>query len=263
MSVAAPTRDIAKSSNAPKRKAESIEDKGDKPQKKRIRKHKKQPSETLEAPCTTDTHSNDAPKADAATNDTAHNEAVADTDVQTSTDIPTRKVRFIVFIGNLPYTCTTDAIQTHFSSVRPDSIRHITQKAGESTDNKKPQKGKSDKGKAADSKEPRSKGFAFLEFDSYDRMKACLKSFHHSKFNDGKSPARKINVELTAGGGGTKDVRRQRLREKNERLQEQRRRRSEKEQQEKAQETQKEAAQTEVAEAVANVHPSRRNRVKH
>lgn len=28
-------------------------------------------------------------------------------------------------------------------------------------------------------------------------MQTCLKLYHHSSFDDGKSPARKINVELT------------------------------------------------------------------
>lgn len=43
----------------------------------------------------------------------------------------------------------------------------------------------------------KSKGYAFLEFDGYDHMKTCLKLFHHSMFDDGVSPPRKISVELT------------------------------------------------------------------
>lgn len=43
----------------------------------------------------------------------------------------------------------------------------------------------------------KARGFAFLEFEAYDRMKTCLKLYHHSSFDDGKSPARRINVELT------------------------------------------------------------------
>lgn len=62
----------------------------------------------------------------------------------------------------------------HFAKVQPTSIRHSTHK---------------ETGK--------SKGFAFLEFSGYDRMKTCLKLYHHSSFEDGVSPARKINVELT------------------------------------------------------------------
>ncbi len=99
--------------------------------------------------------------------------------------------RFIVFIGksngrlctclqlidsgNLPFSATTESIQEHFASVHPKSIRHLTEKHD-------PEK---------------SKGCAFLEFEGYDHMKACLKSFHHTIFDNGISPPRKINVELT------------------------------------------------------------------
>lgn len=99
------------------------------------------------------------------------------------------KTRFIVFIGlrpdssvtrrlmplgNLPFTATKDTIAKHFQAVEPQSIRLLSHK---------------DTGK--------SKGCAFLEFNRYDRMKTCLKLFHHSSFDDGQSSARKINVDLT------------------------------------------------------------------
>ena len=77
-------------------------------------------------------------------------------------------------IGNLPFSATDQSIRQHFAKVQPSSIRHRTQK---------------DTG--------RSKGFAFLEFEKYDRMKTCLKLYHHSIFDDSESPARKLNVELT------------------------------------------------------------------
>lgn len=83
--------------------------------------------------------------------------------------------QLIICVGNLPYNATTEAIQAHFSSVNPISIRHRTHKEDPS----------------------RSKGFAFLEFDGYERMKTCLKNFHHSRFDDGKGKDRRINVELT------------------------------------------------------------------
>jgi nucleolar protein 6 len=84
---------------------------------------------------------------------------------------------FIILIrlGNLPYTATTASISKHFASLKPASIRHITHKDQPS----------------------KSKGYAFLEFDGYDRMKTCLKLHHQSTFDDGLSAARKINVELT------------------------------------------------------------------
>lgn len=76
--------------------------------------------------------------------------------------------------GNLPYSATTEKIQQHFAKIQPMSVRHNTDKAT-----------------------GKSRGFAFLEFDAYDRMKTCLKLYHHSLFEDGKTEGRKINVELT------------------------------------------------------------------
>ena len=87
-----------------------------------------------------------------------------------------RNHRFICFIGNLPFSATKESIAEHFKSVSPLSIRAPTKK---------------------DSTTNTSRGFAFLEFDRYDRMKTCLQLYHHSKFDDGKSPPRRINVELT------------------------------------------------------------------
>ncbi|KAL6713561.1 hypothetical protein ACLMJK_009026 [Lecanora helva] len=119
-----------------------------------------------------------------------------------------RAQRFIVFIGNLPYTATDESIRKHFAKVSPISIRHRTEKAV-----------------------GKSKGFAFLEFEGYDRMKTCLKLFHGLSFDDGISPSRKLSVELTVGGGGGKSTdRRKKLRAKNQRLTEQRTRRLQEEQ---------------------------------
>ncbi|MCJ1403900.1 hypothetical protein MMC11_007123 [Xylographa trunciseda] len=107
-------------------------------------------------------------------------------------------------IGNLPFTATETSVAQHFAKLRPIAIRHRTTKeAG------------------------KSRGFAFVEFDGYDRMKTCLQMYHHSVFDDGLSPVRKINVELTAGGGGAKsEERKSKISIKNERLDEQRKRRA-------------------------------------
>jgi len=144
-----------------------------------------------------------------------------------------RKDRFIVFVGNLPFSTTDASLAAHFKKLAPSSIRHRT-----------------------DPKLNKSKGFAFLEFDDYDRMKTCLKVYHHTMFdpdeytNDGREkPAetgrdgrkgkdakggRRINVELTVGGGGKKEARMEKIKTKNERLDEQRKRRLEQERKEKA-----------------------------
>lgn len=77
-------------------------------------------------------------------------------------------------IGNLPFSANADSVAKHFAKIQPTDIRVPAEKVGR-----------------------KSRGFAFLEFDAYDRMKTCLKLYHHSLFDDGESPARKINVELT------------------------------------------------------------------
>jgi nucleolar protein 6 len=77
--------------------------------------------------------------------------------------------------GNLPYSANLESLTKHFEKNPPASIRVATKKE--------------------DSRKCR--GFAFIEFDNFDRMKTCLKLYHHSMFDDGKYPARRINVELT------------------------------------------------------------------
>ncbi|TVY21617.1 putative RNA-binding protein [Lachnellula arida] len=144
-----------------------------------------------------------------------------------------KAARFICFIGNLPFSATKESLQKHFASVKPKSIRLLTKKE----------------------KPTESKGCAFVEFDGYDHMKTCLKLFHHSMFDDGVSPSRKINVELTAGGGGNTQERRQKIEGKNQKLNEQRFRRIQEE--EKLKLEKKDSAVDESA-----IHPSRRSRVQ-
>ncbi|KAG9243569.1 hypothetical protein BJ878DRAFT_576456 [Calycina marina] len=141
--------------------------------------------------------------------------------------------RFICFIGNLPFTATTSSIEQHFIKLKPKTVRHITQKDAPA----------------------KSKGIAFLEFDDYDRMKTCLKLYHHSMFDDGLSAARQINVELTSGGGGNSKERKTKISEKNKRLNEQRQRRAE----EEAKVKNKKKAEEGGVEST--VHPSRRAHV--
>ncbi|KAK5136171.1 hypothetical protein LTR08_004008 [Meristemomyces frigidus] len=142
----------------------------------------------------------------------------------------TRNDKFVVFIGNLPYNTTDASLQTHFQKLMPFTLRHRT-----------------------DPKTKKSKGFAFIEFQAFDRMKTCLKLFHHSMFDpaeldkaatntsssDGRrilKGGRQINVELTAGGGGKNEGRMEKIKVKNVRLEEQRERRRELEAKEKAKE---------------------------
>lgn len=56
------------------------------------------------------------------------------------------------------------------------------------------------------------KGFAFVEFNSAEGVQSALKK-HHTQLSK-----RKINVELTAGGGGNTSARKAKLTEKNKKL---------------------------------------------
>lgn len=111
--------------------------------------------------------------------------------------------RFILFIGNLKYSTTKDAILSHFSSCdSPPIVRLPTPKATQPAS--------------------KSKGYAFLEFTEKKPLQQALR-LHHSELE-----GRKINVELTAGGGGKSEHRLKKLQERNKGLHEQRKRRIEK-----------------------------------
>ncbi|KAK3693798.1 hypothetical protein B0T22DRAFT_368366 [Podospora appendiculata] len=121
--------------------------------------------------------------------------AAADAEVASS-----KNSRFICFIGNLPFTATAESIKAHFASVHPISVRLLTERDNPT----------------------KSRGIAFVEFGRFDHMKTCLEKFHHTEFDDKLSPARKINVELTAGGGGKTKQREEKIKEKNRKLNEER-----------------------------------------
>lgn len=121
--------------------------------------------------------------------------------------------RFILFVGNLPYDITQAELVSHFKNSNPDRIR-IRQ----------------------------DKGIAFLEFDNdnkeiQSKMELALR-MHHTLLRN-----RKVNVELTVGGGGNSDHRVNKIKEKNEKLVDERKTR-----------VGKDAKKGEVP---AGVHPSR------
>lgn len=102
--------------------------------------------------------------------------------------------RFIVFVGNVGPDITASQLQTHFKASSPDHIRMRP-----------------------------DKGIAFLEFDGekdreniQGRMDVAL--LQHRTTLEG----RKINVELTVGGGGNSATRLEKLKTKNEKLDEER-----------------------------------------
>ncbi|KIX02025.1 uncharacterized protein Z518_07964 [Rhinocladiella mackenziei CBS 650.93] len=173
--------------------------------------------------------------------------------------------RFIVFVGNLPFDATATQVKDHFSKLAPSSVRLSTDRAT---------------GKC--------KGFAFLEFDAFDKMKTCLKLYHHSIFDvqgktDNDEPCdqaqgkkrkgRRINVELTAGGGGKKSQERKaRIEAKNRKLDGERQRRGKKgtaEQEKAGAKKEPPGTGANAAEATEKpqddrgaIHPSRLSRVK-
>ena len=79
-----------------------------------------------------------------------------------------------LLLGNLPYSATDESVKQHFANLKPMSVRHLHDKTS-----------------------GKSKGYAFLEFNDYDRLKTCLKISHQSVFDDNISPPRLLNVELT------------------------------------------------------------------
>ncbi|KAJ9055558.1 hypothetical protein DSO57_1002849 [Entomophthora muscae] len=101
-----------------------------------------------------------------------------------------KNARYIVFIGNLPFNCTVEEIKQHLKSCGGEiSIRLIT-----------------------DKETNKSKGYAFAEFESSVSLSKAL-HLHNAMFK-----GRKLNVEVTAGGGGSSVNRKQKLSERNEKL---------------------------------------------
>jgi nucleolar protein 6 len=141
------------------KKSKSKKDKKDKKDKKKKSSKTAEPS----AEPTPATNTTDDPSAEAEEDPTANGTANG------------KSNRFICFVGNLPFTATADAVREHFATLQPTSVRLLTQR----------------------DQPTKSRGIAFVEFAGYDHMKTCLKKFHHTEFDDGKSAPRRINVELT------------------------------------------------------------------
>lgn len=137
--------------------------------------------------------------------------------------------RFLLFVGNLPYDINQAELLAHFSASKPDRIRIRTEK-----------------------------GIAFLEFDGeggeiQHRMEVALR-MHRSTLRN-----RKINVELTVGGGGNSKDRLEKIKTKNDTLEIKRRERimaEKKAEREKTIQDQKKVKQL-ALEGKGNIHPSR------
>ncbi|GMM33321.1 Nop6 protein [Saccharomycopsis crataegensis] len=190
------------------------------------------PTADADAPSTDD-------KSEGKSKDTTSHEKPEITDEQPKKKRKTRRgkkgkgsskePRSILFVGNLPYNVTESDLRTLFKNSKPDVVR-IRQ----------------------------DKGIAFVEFKIVDDGSSTLRSRmdialtkHHSIFQN-----RRINVELTAGGGGNSKNRLEKIKEKNEKLMEERKVKIE-EQNKKLREKRK--AEKAVADAApsSGIHPSR------
>lgn len=135
--------------------------------------------------------------------------------MRTCSDTGLKRDSPTAIVGNLKYTTTKDAILSHFSSCGavylwpefstiphtfaldpPPTVRLPTPKTTQLTS--------------------KSKGYAFLQFTDKKPLQQALR-LHHSELE-----GRKINVELTAGGGGKSEHRVKKLQERNKGLHEQR-----------------------------------------
>lgn len=115
-----------------------------------------------------------------------------------SDEAKTRASRFVVFVGNLPRDVTPAELQAHFKSSGPDYVRVRN-----------------------------DKHIAFLEFTPETKNGTPIQSRMDIALMQHKTLLRgqRINVELTAGGGGNSSDRLEKLRNKNAKLEEERKER--------------------------------------
>ncbi|ORY81346.1 hypothetical protein BCR37DRAFT_380152 [Protomyces lactucae-debilis] len=108
---------------------------------------------------------------------------------------PAKAKRYTLFLGNLSFKTGKEEIERHLSDLtggdsRPTAVRL-----------------------QHDPQTQKFKGFAFLDFANHAALEKVLQAAHHTMLQ-----GRRINVELTAGGGGTGEVRRTKIAKKNEKL---------------------------------------------
>jgi nucleolar protein 6 len=159
---------------APEAAAAASEDTSERPQAQDSETHKGSDSKSRDDDKSKEKKKKNKEKKE-KTKQTATQQSTPQDDEDTITGGEGKQTRFICFVGNLPFTASRAAVERHFSSLSPISVRLLTQRDDPS----------------------KSRGIAFVEFGRYDHMKTCLAKFHHTEFDDGISPPRRINVELT------------------------------------------------------------------
>ncbi|WBW73887.1 RNA-binding protein, involved in ribosome biogenesis [Schizosaccharomyces osmophilus] len=110
-----------------------------------------------------------------------------------------KEKRVILFVGNLPKDSDVETLQEHFKRAgQMPRVRIPTEKGT-----------------------GRQRGYAFVEFiNPHHEVASKALKFHHTMYKD-----RKINIELTAGGGGKTESRMNKIKEKNKKWTEERRER--------------------------------------
>ncbi|CAG9318743.1 unnamed protein product [Blepharisma stoltei] len=98
------------------------------------------------------------------------------------------KKRFIAFIGNLPFDLTENDLKEFFSPIEDIQIRMRHNKEG------------------------KFRGFAFAECTNNDQFQKLLR-MHHLELK-----GRKVNIEMSAGGGGKSEARKQKIKKVNEKI---------------------------------------------
>lgn len=150
-----------------------------------------------------------------------------------------KKKRFILFMGNLSYKTTKEDILTH---IKPTGVQPLSVRL------------------QSDAKTGKPKGFAFIDLPNFQALDKIL-NLHHSSLS-----GRKINIELTAGGGGKGQNRTAKIAGKNAKLDEEReaaqKTKREVESQKKSRRPAKADRPDDAAQAdLENVDPSRRKRI--
>jgi len=105
------------------------------------------------------------------------------------------KKRYLLFVGNLPKDVTEEQIASHFSSLPSKPTIRL----------RRPAEPKPNAYRPTPPPKGRPKIFAFLEFTNSSSLQAAL------KLNRSNMGGRLINVELTVGGGGSGEGRREKL----------------------------------------------------
>lgn len=124
----------------------------------------------------------------------------------------------MVLVGNLKYTTTKEAVAQHFSECGTCPLRTKYSLAPLKSCIDPPPSVRLMTPKPSATLKPtvKSKGFAFVEFSHHSALQQGLK-LHQSELE-----GRKINVELTAGGGGNSEVRLEKVKQRNKELHDQR-----------------------------------------